>query len=260
MFKTFFTYRKKEKGKNVERNIKLTYSYDGSEFFGFQRQPGLRTIQGELEKALKVIFKKDIDLVSAGRTDRGVHAKKQVSNFFITSNIPLEKIKKIINDLIPRDIFILDIQEVDFNFSARFSAIYRSYEYYIGEERNPFQSRYVTFVNEPLDLERLNKIVAPLVGQHDFSNFRLADCGSNNVIRKIYEAKFERVDEKTIKLYVKGNAFLKSQIRIIVGTILLIYFKRKPENYLVDMLENPNTKYIKNVAEPFGLYLFDIGY
>ncbi|MBC2854098.1 tRNA pseudouridine(38-40) synthase TruA [Cetobacterium sp. 2G large] len=244
----------------MERNIKLTYSYDGSEFFGFQRQPGFRTVQGELEKVLGTIFKNKIDLVSAGRTDRGVHAKKQVSNFYTTSSIPLEKIKRIINGLIPNDIFILDVQEVDLEFSSRFSATYRSYEYYIGEDRNPFQSRYVTFVYEQLDLERLNKIVSPLVGQHDFSNFRLSDCGSNTTIREIYEAKFERVNEKTIKLYVKGNAFLKSQIRIIVGTVLSIYFGKKPENYLIEMLKNPNIQYAKIVAEPFGLHLFDIGY
>lgn len=244
----------------MERNIKLTYSYDGSEFFGFQRQPGFRTVQGELEKVLKGIFKNKIDLVSAGRTDRGVHAKMQVSNFFTTSNIPIQKIKRIINSLLPNDIFILDAQEVDLDFSSRFSAIYRSYEYYIGEDKNPFQSRYVTFVDEQLDLERLNRIVAPLVGRHNFSNFRLSDCGSNTTIREIYEAKFERVDEKTVKLYVKGNAFLKSQIRIIVGTILSIYFRKKPENYLVDMLENPDIQYAKIVAEPFGLHLFDIGY
>ena len=235
----------------MERNIKLTYSYDGSEFFGFQRQPGFRTVQGELEKVLGTIFKNKIDLVSAGRTDRGVHAKKQVSNFYTTSSIPLEKIKRIINGLIPNDIFILDVEEVDLDFSSRFSATYRS---------NPFQARYVTFVDEQLDLEKLNKIVSPLVGQHDFSNFRLSDCGSNTTIREIYEAKFERVNGKTIKLYVKGNAFLKSQIRIIVGTVLSIYFGKKPENYLTEMLKNPNVKYAKIVAEPFGLHLFDIGY
>lgn len=244
----------------MERNIKLTYSYDGSEFFGFQRQPGFRTVQGELEKALRTVFKKKIDLVSAGRTDRGVHAKKQVSNFYTTSKIPLEKMKRIINGLIPNDILILDVQEVDLDFSSRFSAKYRSYEYYIGEERNPFQSRYVTFVNEKLDLERLNKIVSPLIGRHDFANFKLSDCASNTTVREIYEARFERVDEKTIKLYVKGNAFLKSQIRIIVGTVLSIYFGRKPEDYLIELLKNPNVQYPKTVAEPFGLHLFDIEY
>lgn len=244
----------------MERNIKLTYSYDGSEFYGFQRQPNFRTVQGEIEKILKVIFKNKIDLISAGRTDRGVHAKKQVSNFFTSFTIPVEKIKRILNNLLPKDIFILEVEEVPLEFNARFSAIYRAYEYYIGEDRNPFQSRYVTFVDGSLDLTRLNEIVRPLIGRHNFSNFRLADCGSSTAVREIYEAEFQRVDEKTIKLYVKGNAFLKSQIRIIVGTVLAVYFKRKSEDYLKEILENYETDYAKIVAEPNGLHLYDIVY
>ncbi|MGL4971291.1 MAG: tRNA pseudouridine(38-40) synthase TruA [Cetobacterium sp.] len=244
----------------MERNIKITYSYDGSEFFGFQRQPKLRTVQGEIEKILKILFKKDIDLISAGRTDRGVHAKKQVSNFFINSTIPPQKIKYILNNSLPKDILILNVEDMDMDFNSRFSAKYRAYEYYLGEERNPFQSRYVTFVDEKLDLERLNFIASSLVGVHDFCNFKLADCSSRTSEREMFEARFERVDEKTVKLYVRANAFLKSQIRIIVGTILSIYFNRRPENYLIEMLNNPNGKYIKDVAEPNGLHLCDIGY
>ncbi|MGL4653662.1 MAG: tRNA pseudouridine(38-40) synthase TruA [Cetobacterium sp.] len=244
----------------MERNIKITYSYDGSEFFGFQRQPKLRTVQGEIEKILKILFKKDIDLVSAGRTDRGVHAKKQVSNFLIHSTIPSEKIKYILNNSLPKDIYIENVEDVALDFSSRYSATYRAYEYFLGEDQNPFQSRYVTFVNGKLDLERLNAIAAPLVGVHDFCNFKLADCSSRTSEREMFEARFERVDEKTVKLCVKANAFLKSQIRIIVGTILSIYFNRRPENYLIEMLNNPNGKYIKDVAEPNGLHLSDIGY
>lgn len=244
----------------MKRNIKLTYSYDGSEFFGFQRQPELRTVQGEIEKVLKVIFKKDIDLVSAGRTDRGVHGKVQVSNFITELSIPLEKIKFILNNRLPKDIVIKKVEDVDLEFSSRFSATHRAYEYYISEERDPFNSRYTTFVEGRLDIERLNDIAKPLLGIHDFANFRLSDCGSSTTVREIYEVKFSRVDEKRVKLYVKGNAFLKSQIRIIVGTILGIYFNKKPSSHLKDMLDNPGINYAKLVAEPYGLHLCEIGY
>lgn len=243
-----------------KRNIKLVYSYDGSEFFGFQRQPGLRTVQGELERVLKIVFKDEIELVSAGRTDRGVHAKMQVSNFFTENKIPLNKIKKALNSILPKDITILDVSIEDENFSSRFSAKYRSYEYYISEERDVFKNRYVTFVEEKLDLEKLNNIAKILEGKHDFKNFRLSDCGSNTTIREIYDIKFLRVDEKTIKLYVKGSAFLKSQIRIIVGTILAIYFGKKEKNYLERMLKETEVEFAKIVAEPNGLHLCEIGY
>ncbi|MEG0069410.1 tRNA pseudouridine(38-40) synthase TruA [Cetobacterium sp.] len=242
------------------KNIKLTYSYDGSEFFGFQRQPGLRTVQGELEKVLKLVFKEDIDLISAGRTDRGVHGKIQVSNFVIDSTIPCERMERILNSRLPKDIVITDVEEVPLDFNSRFSAKHRGYEYFITEEKTPFNSRYTTFIDKKMDIDELNKIVAPLVGVHDFSNFRLADCSSKTTVREIYVAEFKRIDEKTVKLYVKGNSFLKSQIRIIVGTILSIYLKHKPENYLKEMLANPTKKYVKMVAEPFGLHLCEIEY
>lgn len=244
----------------MEKNIKIEYSYDGSEFFGFQRQPGLRTVQGEIEKILKIVFKKDISIISAGRTDRGVHAKHQVSNFFVDTTIPVEKLLKILNGILPKDIVINRVESVNLNFSSRFSAKSRSYEYFISEEKTPFDSRYVTFVEEKLDIERLNKIGKILIGEHDFANFRLSDCGSKTTIREIYELEFRRVNDKKIMLYVRGNAFLKSQIRIIVGTILSIYFKRKPENYLEDMLKHPEKEMAKVVAEPNGLHLSKIEY
>lgn len=244
----------------MEKNIRLVYSYDGSEFFGFQRQPKMRTVQGELEKALKVIFKTNINLISAGRTDKGVHARMQVSNFIIESKIPINKIERILNKLLPNDIVIESVDEVDLDFHSRFSAKTRGYEYFITTERSPFNSRYSTFVKERLDVEELNQIVKPLIGKHDFSNFRLADCTSATTIRDITIAEFKRIDNQTIKFYVKGNAFLKSQIRIIVGTTLEIYFKEKPENYMLEMLKNPSTQYYKAVAEAQGLYLCDIEY
>ncbi|WP_426710393.1 tRNA pseudouridine(38-40) synthase TruA [Cetobacterium sp. SF1] len=242
------------------KNIRISYQYDGSEFFGFQRQPGLRTVQGEIEKALKVITKENINLVSAGRTDRGVHAKEQYSNFITETKIPIEKLNKILNSLLPRDIVIKKVEEVSLDFSSRFSAAYRSYEYYITKDRNPFNSRYATYYEEDLDLEKINKILEPLIGIHDFNNFRLSDCGSNTTIREIYKVKASKVDESTIKIYIKGNAFLKSQIRIIVGITLGIYSGKLRETYLKEMLDNPTVHYGKIVAEPNGLHLSEIGY
>ena len=220
----------------LKKNIKIVYEYDGSEFYGFQRQPKLRTVQGEIEKVLEILFKEKIDLISAGRTDRGVHAKMQVSNFYIKLDIPISKLKKILNALLPEDINILEVEEIELNFNSRFSAKYRAYEYYITNKKNPFNSRYMSFIDEEFNIERLNKILTILIGEHDFSNFRLSDCGSKTTIREIYEIKFIREDENIIKLYVKGNAFLKSQIRIIIGTVLAIYQGKKEEKYLELML------------------------
>lgn len=243
------------------KNIKIEYEYDGSEFMGFQRQPNLRTVQGELERCLKIIFKNDINLISAGRTDRGVHAKMQVSNFFSEINIPIIKLKDILNNILPKDITIKNITEVSNDFSARYSAKYRAYEYYITKKRSSFNSRYTTFYDIDFDIDRLNKIAIQLKGRYDFKNFRLTDCTSKTTIREIYEVNFSRIDDDTIKFYVKGNAFLKSQIRIFIGSIVAEYMGKKPEGYISKMLDNSsNIEYSKIVADPNGLFLAEIGY
>lgn len=242
------------------RNIKLTYRYDGSLFYGFQRQPEKRTVQGEIEKLLNVVFKKEIDMISSGRTDRGVHALIQVSNFYVDSTIPIERLKYILNRGLPLDIELLDVEEVEEKFNSRFDAKNRGYRYIISWERNPFRSKYETFINREIDIKRFYEILKPLIGIHDFNNFRLSDCGSKTSVREIYDIKIEKLEEKRIAIDLLGSSFLKSQIRIIIGTALNIYFKELPENYIEEMLKNPNKKYLKKVAPPYGLYLSQVNY
>lgn len=242
------------------RNIKLTYRYDGSLFYGFQRQPEKRTVQGEIEKLLNVVFKKEIDMISSGRTDRGVHALIQVSNFYVDSTIPIERLKYILNRGLPLDIELLDVEEVEEKFNSRFDAKNRGYRYIISWERNPFRSRYETFINREIDIKGFYEILKPLIGIHDFNNFRLSDCGSKTSVREIYDIKIEKLEEKRIAIDLLGSSFLKSQIRIIIGTALNIYFKELPENYIEEMLKNPNKKYLKKVAPPYGLYLSQVNY
>lgn len=242
------------------RNIKIVYRYDGSMFYGFQRQPDKRTVQGEIEKLLDVILKEKIDMVSSGRTDRGVHALVQVSNFYTDSTIPLEKLRYVLGRGLPLDIELMDIEEVEEGFNSRFDAKTRGYSYRLSWEKNPFKSRYETYVNREIVVERFQKILDPLVGVHDFNNFRMSDCGSKTSIREIYSIEVRRVDEKRVSVEILGSSFLKSQIRIIIGTALNIYFENLPANYIEEMLKNPAKKYLKKVAKPNGLYLSQVNY
>lgn len=242
------------------RNIKITYRYDGSMFYGFQRQPEKRTVQGEIEKILNIVLKTEIDMISSGRTDRGVHALVQVSNFYTESNIPIERLRYVLKRGLPMDIELLDIEEVQENFNSRFDAKSRGYRYIISWEKNPFKSRYETYVNRKIEIDRFLEILQPLVGIHDFNNFRLSDCGSKTSIREIYSIDIERIDEFRIAIDILGSSFLKSQIRIIVGTALDIYFGIRDKEYLKEMLENPNKKFVRKVAEPYGLYLSNVNY
>lgn len=244
------------------RNIKITYSYDGSDFFGFQRQPDKRTVQGEIEKVLKIILKSDINMVTAGRTDRGVHANVQVSNFYIDENItiPLKNFKRALNKLLPNDIDIYKIEEVDLDFNSRFQAKRRAYEYIITWKKDVFSRRYKTYVEKEIDCNKFLEILNPLIGEHDFNNFRLKDENNKTSIREIYKIETYLKDKNTMGIYIEGNAFLKTQIRIIVGTALDIYFGRKPENYIRLLLENPNEERKIEIAEPSGLYLTKVEY
>lgn len=242
------------------RNIKITYRYDGSLFYGFQRQPEKRTVQGEIEKILDVVLKEEIDMVSSGRTDRGVHALIQVSNFYTNSTIPLDRLRYVLNRGLPLDIELLKIEEVDIEFNSRFDAKSRGYRYILSWEKNPFKSRYETYINREIDSEKFYKILEPLIGVHDFNNFRLSDCGSKTSIREIYSIEIIKLDEFRIGVDILGSSFLKSQIRIIIGTALDIYFGIRDKGYLKEMLENPNKKFIRKVAEPNGLYLSKVNY
>lgn len=241
------------------KNIKIRYRFDGSMFYGFQRQPGKRTVQGEIEKLLDIVLREKINMVSAGRTDRGVHALEQVSNFFTNSPIPPEKLKYALNKGLPLDIEIFEVEEVDMEFNSRFMAKSRAYKYVMSWIKNPFESRYTTLIHERIDKDRFLKILEPLIGINDFNNFRLSDCGSKTSIREIYSIEGEEKENKLI-IDIKGNSFLKSQIRIMMGTALNVYFGNCDKNYLKNMLENPNKDYLKKVADPYGLYLSEVNY
>ena len=242
------------------RNIKLEFRYDGSRYFGFQRQPKQITVQGEIEKILRTVTKEEVNLISAGRTDRGVHANHQVSNFYTSSTIPVDKFKYLLSRALPVDIEILNVEDVEENFNARHDAKSREYLYIISWNRSPFKARYCKFVKEKIDAERLEKIFSDFIGIKDFQNFRLKDCASKITIREIYKIRVEYSGANEINIYIKGSAFLKSQIRIMVGTALEIYYENLSEDTIKKMLTDFTKEYKKNLVEPEGLYLNRIEY
>ncbi len=244
------------------RNIKISYSYDGSDFYGFQRQPDKRTVQGEIERVLNIILKDEVNLTTAGRTDRGVHARVQVSNFIINSSltIPLENLKRALNKLLPPDIDIFHICEEDMNFNARYMPKTRAYEYIITWKKDVFSRRYKTYIPKAVDPEKLKEILSVLTGEHDFNNFRIKDENNRTTIREIYKIDAYYKNENELGIYIEGNAFLKTQVRIIVGTALDVYFGRKPADYLELLLNEPEKQRKIEVAEPSGLYLVKVEY
>lgn len=245
------------------RNVKLIYQYDGSKFSGFQRQKAEKTVQGEIERLMEESFSQKISIISSGRTDKGVHAIEQVSNFIIDDNIPLESIKRQLNRKLGKEIKIFSVEETDMAFNARFDAKKRTYLYMMKREEDitPFESAYVTGVKENIDMCRMEKIMERYIGKHDFGSFMKKDKVHKNTIREIYWIKCG-IDDSRKNMYIKicGSSFLKSMVRIMVGSALAIYFGEKDENYIIDRLENPDSDGQKILAPSEGLYLFKVEY
>ncbi|MBP6467855.1 MAG: tRNA pseudouridine(38-40) synthase TruA [Fusobacteriaceae bacterium] len=245
------------------RNVKIEYQYDGSKYYGFQRQKNKVTVQGDIEKVILNKFKEKVNMVSSGRTDRGVHALGQVSNFLISKKIPLEAIKSQINKILRGKVKILNIEEVHSDFNARFAAKRRTYLYVLKNKNKitPFEDSYVTSIHEEIDIDKLQLILQPFIGVHDFSSFAKKDEAMRNPIREIYsiDCYYNKCDERYY-IEISGSSFLKTMIRIIVGSALQIYFGKKEANYITSKLENADENTEKILAPSEGLYLYKIEY
>ena len=208
------------------RNIKLVLEYDGTNYYGWQTQPNLPTIQGTIEDALEKLTKTPIQIIGAGRTDSGVHAAGQVANFRTRSQIPLTAFQKGLNATLPRDIVICSATEVSADFHARFSATSRRYRYTILNREYPSAlSRQTSYyLSEVLNVERINDLSQFLIGKRDFSSFQKTGSDRINAVCEIYEARWW---QKAPYIYfeIEADSFLRGMVRGIVGTVLT--FNRK---------------------------------
>jgi tRNA pseudouridine38-40 synthase len=206
------------------RRIRMTVSYDGTEYYGWQVQPGLPTIQSVLEGVLAEIEGAPVRVAGSGRTDAGVHALAQVAAFTMVNPIPVDNLRKAINRLLPLDIRVLEVAEAAADFHPRYQAYAKTYEYriYRGETCSPFEHRYVYHYPYPLDEERIFELAPMLEGEHDFSAFAASDdkddLGRSNV-RRVFHSRASRSGD--LLLYsVRGSGFLKHMVRNIMGVLL----------------------------------------
>ena len=250
-----------------KRNVKIIYQYDGSKFLGFQRQKdnNVKTVQGEIEKVILKAFSQNTNMISSGRTDKGVHAMEQVSNFLIDGNIPLEAIKRQINKSLKGEVKILNITEANENFNARFDAKNRVYLYIMRAEKDitPFESNYITGLKEKVEAEKFQKIMDSFIGKHDFSSFMKKDKAYRNPVREIFYIKCyydKKFGKNQVNIEICGNGFLKTMVRIMIGSALAVYFGKEKENYIIKRLKNPDADNKKILAPSEGLYLYKVNY
>ncbi|MCD6104671.1 MAG: tRNA pseudouridine(38-40) synthase TruA [Thermosipho sp. (in: Bacteria)] len=241
------------------KRFAIEFSYDGTNFFGYQGQPNVRTVQGELENALEKIFKERIYTQAAGRTDAGVHANGQVAAF----NCPIERltardIKNALNANLPRDIYVKKAWEVDQNFNPRFKAKKRIYHYLIKtDERNVFLRNFVWHFKYELNIEKMRIAARFLEGEHDFSSFKKGN-DRKNPIRTIFRIRIIRLRTNLILIRVEGISFLRSMVRNIVGSLVKVGLGQWPPEKIKEVLELRSRQEAAGTAPPHGLYLYKV--
>ena len=240
----------------------ITLSYDGTNYKGYQTQPGLLTIQEQIENALtKINDGKKTLFISSGRTDRGVHAKMQCGHADIDVNITEYKLKRAMNSNLPNDIHVIKTEKVNNDFHARYNVIEKTYEYYINiGEYNPIERNYVFQYNYPLNIEKMQEGIKYLIGKHDFRSFVTENKEKVNCVRTISTATVEKTNQHIIKFTFTGDGFLRYQIRNMIGILIRIGEEKETPDYIREFLERKDRSKGGKTAPAEGLYLTNIKY
>lgn len=239
----------------------ITFSYDGSKYKGYQKQPETKTVQGELERVLTTINNNQAVSVSAsGRTDAGVHALNQKAHFDLSINITTEKLKSALNGMLPDDIYVKTVEEVKEDFHARFNVKAKEYIYKINlGEYNPIEKDYVCQYNKSLDIDAIKKALKYLEGTHDFKSFTKADIEKEDFVRTILKSNIS-CDNNIITISFLGTGFLRYMVRNMVGYLIEVGEGKHKSIDIVDVLESCDRTKAGITASPEGLYLKDVFY
>jgi tRNA pseudouridine38-40 synthase len=241
--------------------IALGIEYDGSAFRGWQSQEKVVGIQSIVEKALAVVAAHPVEVMAAGRTDAGVHALIQVIHFDTTAQRSERAWVLGVTSNLPKQISVLWAREVSDAFHARYSAQARSYRYYIINRtiRPAIGADYLSWVREPLDEKRMHAAAQALIGEHDFTAFRAAQCQSRTPMRFVHSISVSRAGA-IIEVAITANAFLHHMVRNIAGVLIAIGAGDRPETWTADVLNGRDRTQGGITAPPGGLYLTGIRY
>lgn len=238
----------------------IDFSYSGANFSGYQKQPGKRTVQDEMEKVLSSINNNSVKLTSSGRTDALVNAIHQKAHFDLDKKIGAYKLNGALNSYLPDDIYVNSVTKVDNLFHARYMVKSKTYEYLINTgDYNPLLRTHVYQYCKPLNIRKMKKAVKYFIGKHDFTTFVSAEDKKEDKVREIYDAS---VDEKDgiIKITFKGSGFLKYQVRNMVGTLIKIGEEKVLPDIILSLLEKKDRKCAFLCAPAQGLTLTDVKY
>ena len=245
----------------MEKNYKLTIAYDGTRLFGWEHQPDKDTVQGKLEAVLERLQGRPVDIIGAGRTDAGVHARAMVANAYMDTEKSPAEIRDYMNRYLPDDICVSEVKEAADRFHARYRAVGKLYTYtcYVGDTKPVFGRRYVTVLDYQPDVAAMQQAAAYLQGEHDYRSF----C-SNPQMKKSTVRVVDSIEIVRRKDYLyfnfHGTGFLQNMVRILVGTLLEVgQGKRTPES-VREVLLAKDRKLAGFTAPPQGLSLMRVDY
>ncbi|MCQ2128684.1 MAG: tRNA pseudouridine(38-40) synthase TruA [Bacteroidaceae bacterium] len=198
----------------------ITLQYDGTNYHGWQIQPNGITVEECVEKSLSTLLGRDIDIVGAGRTDAGVHARKMVAHFDFEGTVDCDQMVYKLNRMLPRDIAILCVEPVSDEMHARFSAKSRTYHYYIHTRKDAFLRQYSCLITFPLDLEKMNEGADVLKEYKDFGAFCKSHTDVKTTLCDVYEARFTQLSPHAYEFTISANRFLRNMVRAVVGTLV----------------------------------------
>lgn len=240
----------------------LVLEYSGTKYSGWQKQNHVDSVQSNLEKALSIVANECIEkIVCAGRTDSGVHATAQVVHFSTSAVRKSQSWILGINANLPKDINVYRIYSVNDSFNSRFHAVHRRYQYVIHQSKtkSALWSERAVFINQILDIRRMNSACQYILGEQDFSSFRSSKCQSKSTYRNIHSAKF--IKKRNFIIFdIKGDGFLHHMVRNIVGSMIDVGLKKKAPESIKSILHSKDRRKASITSPPEGLYLIEVGY
>lgn len=243
------------------RNIKLIIEYHGKSFNGWQKQSNELNIQGEIEKAIGELTGEEINLISSGRTDAGVHSLGQVANFRTESNIPIEKFAIAINSKLKKSIIVKIAEEVHEKFHSRYSVKSKKYRYTINNSAmgTAIYREFEYHFPIKLDIEKMQQAVKYFEGEHDFAGFKASGTSSKNSVRTIYKAEVIKNGDR-IYIELTGNGFLYNMVRIIAGTLVDVGIGKIQPQEISEIIKSKDRKRAGKTLAPHGLCLVEVTY
>lgn len=243
------------------KNVKLTIEYDGTNYSGWQIQKNVITIEQVLEKNLNYITGENIKVIGSSRTDAGVHARGFVGNFFTESKIPSDRFRNILNSKLPKDIVILNSEEVELSFNSRFNSKGKTYSYTIlnTPQRPAIGRNYVYYFRKNLDIELILEASRKFIGTHDFIAFKSSGGNTKTTIRTINNLEVIKRNDYII-FSITGDGFLYNMVRIIIGTLIEVGLKKITPNNIKDILLSKDRNMAGPCVPPGGLCLEKVYY